>query len=88
MQLNMFNPIEAIYSNAFSLGQVIELQIMTALVRLLMYLLFVINLPPFKLFNIEGTVFHQTYRFEIARQRNIFFFKKKEKRKKNDFSFT
>ena len=48
MELNVYNPIEDIYLNTFSLGQSTELQIMATWVRLSSYLLFVRNLSPFK----------------------------------------
>ena len=57
MKLNISNFIEAIYFDAFALGQNIDLQIMATWVHLSTYLLFVINLSPFKLFNAESAVF-------------------------------
>ena len=57
MKLNISNPIEAMYLNAFALRQNIELQIIATLVHLSTYLLFVINLSPFKLFNAKSAVF-------------------------------
>ena len=56
MKLNIYNPIKAIYVNAFALGQITELQIMAIWVHLSTYLLFVINFSPFKLFNAESAV--------------------------------
>ena len=86
MKVNMSNLIEDIYLNLFALGQNIELQIMTIWVHLSTYLIFVLNLSPFKLFNAGSKVskngFHQTYRSEDTRQRNTFFsFKRRMKEK-------
>ena len=56
MKLNISNPIEAI----FNIGQNVKLQIMATCFKLSKYLLFVINLPRFKLFNAESAVFRMT----------------------------
>ena len=56
MKVNMSNLIEDIYLNLFALGLNIELQIMTICVHLSMYLIFVLNLSPFKLFNAGSKV--------------------------------
>ena len=93
MKLNISNLIEAIYLNSFTLGQNIELQIMAAGLHLSVYLLFTINLSPFKLFYAKSSLlsgFRQTYRFEIPRQKHtsLSLKKKKEKRKKKYFNFT
>ena len=55
--LTISNPTEAMYLNAFALGQNIVLQIMATWVCLSTYLLFVINLSPLKLFNTESAFF-------------------------------
>ena len=86
MELNMSSLIRAMYLNAFALRQNTELQIMATFVHLSIYLLFVINLSPFKFFNVESAVFRRAYvkhtDLKIARQRNLFFSLKKGKRKK------
>ena len=56
MELYIPNPIEA----TFAFGRNIELQIMATWVNLSTYLLFVINLSRFKLFNAESAVFRTT----------------------------
>ena len=53
-EVNISNPIEATY---LALFQNIELQLMATWVYLSRHQLFVINLPSFKLFKTENTVF-------------------------------
>ena len=57
MTVNKSNPIEVIYLNLFALVQNIELEIIATWVHLSTYLLFVIDLSPFKLFNAGSAVF-------------------------------
>ena len=73
-------PIWTTYINIFALSQTIDLQIMATWVHLSTYLLFVINLAPFKLFYTESAVFRTASvkytDLKSPRQRNTFFFLK------------
>ena len=89
MQLNIFNPIEAIYLNAFALNQNIKLQIMATWVHLSTYLLFVISLLHFRVFNAESAASLKHTYLEFLDKKYIFFSKKREKKRKwNDINFT
>ena len=77
MELNISNPIEAIYLNIPAIGQNLELQIMATRVYLSTYLSIVSNLFPFKLFNAEHT--------NLRSQRNTFFSLTKRKNKKKEW---
>ena len=63
---------------------------MATCVHLSMYLLLVINLSPFKLFDAASTIFRTASVKPILnpRQRNTLFSLKEEKLKQNDFNFT
>ena len=56
MTVNNSNPTEVIYLNLFALVQNIELEIIATWVHLSTYLLSVIDLSPFKLFNAGSPV--------------------------------
>ena len=60
MKRNISNPMEAIYLNVLVFAQNIQLQLMVTWFHLSMYLLFVINLSPFKLLKIESAVLRKT----------------------------
>ena len=78
MELNPSNSIEAIYLNAFPLGQVVELQIMAEWVHLLTYLLFVTNLSlsNFLMLKAQSSIKHTDLK---SPDKEIFFFSKKGK---------
>ena len=92
MKLNIYNLNEDIYLNIFAFDQNIELQIMTTWFHLSNYLLLVLTLYPFKLFNAESTVF----RMPSVKHTNLkssyreihFSLQRKEKRGKKGSNFT
>ena len=73
MELNPSNSIEAIYLNAFPLGQVVELQIMAEWVHLLTYLLFVTNLSlsNFSMLKAQSSIKHTDLK---SPDKEIYFF--------------
>lgn len=88
MRLNISKLIEAIYLNAFTLCQNVELQIMPTWLHLSVCLLFVINLSTFKLINTETTVFRMVsvkHTNLKSPGKKIFFSLKKKKNEKEVF---
>ena len=85
MKLNISNLMKAMYLNAFTLGQDIELQIIATWLHLSGYLLLAIKLSPFKLFNAEKHSPHdrfpQTYGLEIPNRKIIYLLKKRKTKK-------
>ena len=85
MKLNISNLMEAMYLNAFTLGQDIELQVMATWFHLSGYLLLAIKLSSFKLFNAEKHSPHdrfpQTYQLEIPSPKIVYLLKKRKTKK-------